>query len=97
MNLLFVLQLLFLVHVTAFMCWRRSFFQLKLVSSAFLMNKMLLLFSDFSSDLSLFSASQQDFQATIDQRSFDYLIATFSIQDQACLMVLSDPSGISSS
>jgi len=35
--------------------------------------------SDFSNDLSLFSASQQDLQATIDQRLFDNLFASFGI------------------
>jgi len=53
------------------------------------MSKMLLFFSNFSSNLLLFSASQQDLQATTDQRLFDNLFASFSILDQAHLMALS--------
>jgi len=53
------------------------------------------LFSDYSG-LSLFSATQQDLQATLDKRLFDDLIVSFGIRDQARLMALAHPSGTSS-
>jgi len=54
------------------------------------------LFSDYSG-LSLFSATQQNLQATLDKRLFNDLFASFGIRDQARLMVLAHPSGTSSS
>ena len=47
----------------------------------------LLLFSVVSNNLSIYLASQQDLQATLQSLSDD-LFASFSIQDQACLNAL---------
>jgi len=50
-----------------------------LISSASNEQDAITFLSDFSSDLSLFSASQRDLQAAIDQRLFDDLFASFGI------------------
>jgi len=52
--------------------------------------------SDFFDNHSLFTASQRDLQATLDQHLFDNLFKTFCIRDQARLTALSHPSGTSS-
>ena len=53
-------------------------------------------FSDFPSDCSISSVSQQNLQAFLDQRLFGELHASFSIRDQACLTALAHSSGTSS-
>ena len=52
-------------------------------------------FSDFPSDCSTSSASQQDLQAFLDQRLFGDLYASFSIWDQTRLTALAHSSGTS--
>ena len=68
-----------------------------LTSSVSLMRRLLsLFFSDFSSYNFICAASQQDLQATLDERLFDNLFTSFSIWDQARLTALAHLSGTSS-